>query len=165
MSVTIEQHPNTIPEVIIGTQIWAAQNYDFGGTYPGNLESNVTDYGRLYTWAEAMAIDYPGWHLPTNTEFQTLITYLGGASVAGGYLKESGTTNWTTPNTGADNSSGFTARASGYNESNMGTHTYFWTSSDSGTDAYSKLLTNTAASVGTYVMSKSYRFSVRLIKD
>jgi uncharacterized protein (TIGR02145 family) len=53
-----------------------------------------------------------GWHVPTEAEFGTLITYLGGSSVAGGHLKETGTSYWNSPNTG-DNSSGFSFKGTG----------------------------------------------------
>jgi len=42
-----------------------------------------------------------------------LMAYLGGATVAGGKLKEEGTTHWTTPNTGATDDHGFTMLPSG----------------------------------------------------
>lgn len=55
-----------------------------------------------------------GWHVPSDAEWTTLTTYLGGESAAGGKLKESGTTHWTTPNLGATNETGFTAFPGGY---------------------------------------------------
>ncbi|WBC28475.1 hypothetical protein RPMD05_88 [Rhodobacteraceae phage LS06-2018-MD05] len=50
------------------------------------------------------------WGVPSKSDFDTLAAYV----TDGGDLKESGLTWWNTPNTGADNSSGFTARGSGY---------------------------------------------------
>ena len=84
--------------------------------YDGN-ESNVATYGRLYTWyavTDSRNVCPTGWHVPTDAEWTTLTTFLGGENVAGGKLKETGTTHWTTPNTGATNETGFTALPSGY---------------------------------------------------
>ena len=77
-------------------------------------------YSKLYNWYAVkllqMDIDYYnaanpttpwGWRIPTDTDFNTLATYLGGASVAGGKMKKDGLVYWSSPNTGADNSSGF----------------------------------------------------------
>jgi len=55
--------------------------------------------------------------MPTDIEWTALITYLGGESVAGGKMKETGIIYWQTPNTGASNSSGFTASGGGMRES------------------------------------------------
>jgi uncharacterized protein (TIGR02145 family) len=54
-----------------------------------------------------------GWHVPNFAEWNTLFNYLGGAGIAGGRMKETGNTHWLYPNTGADNSSGFTAVGTG----------------------------------------------------
>lgn len=69
----------------------------------------------------AMAAE--GWAVPTDADFTTLATYLGGASVAGGKLKETGTTYWNSPNTGATNEVGFNARGAGL-RSVLGVYTY-----------------------------------------
>lgn len=75
-------------------------------------------YGYLYNKYAFTDANFAtsGWHVPTQTEFTTLYTYLGGTGVAGGKLKETGTTHWTTPNTGATNSSGFYGFGSGHRE-------------------------------------------------
>lgn len=88
-------------------------------------------YGKLYNWFAVkllqMDIDYfnaanpttPwGWRVPTQADFDTLATTLGGATVAGGKMKLSGTTYWYSPNVGADNASGFSAIGSGRRPSN-----------------------------------------------
>jgi uncharacterized protein (TIGR02145 family) len=129
--------------VTIGTQVWMSENlkttkFNNGTvipttasditnttTYPtstfqwpvdGN-ESNVAEYGRLYTfWVASNTLNVcpTGWHVPTDTELETLKTFLGGELVAGGKLKEIGLVHWASPNTGATDDFGFTARGGGY---------------------------------------------------
>ena len=55
-----------------------------------------------------------GWDFPLRTDLDTLADYLGGTEIAGGKLKEIGLLHWLYPNNGADNSSGFEARGTGY---------------------------------------------------
>jgi uncharacterized protein (TIGR02145 family) len=104
----------------VGTSsIWA--NLTTGAyTIYGNGSSTGTDatnYGFLYNWYAAGGIVTPmgsptknicptGWHVPTRAQFIDLETQLGGSSVAGGKLKSTSSL-WNSPNTGADNSSGF----------------------------------------------------------
>lgn len=80
----------------------------------------IPKYGRLYNWYAASDINFSpsGWHLPAYEEYQTLSTYLGGDSVSGGKLKETGLIHWITPNLGATNSSGFTAVGGGLRQEN-----------------------------------------------
>ena len=62
----------------------------------------------LYNWAAVSTgkLCPCGWHVPTDAEWTTLIVYLGGAWEAGGKMKAR--SGWSSPNTGATNSSGFT---------------------------------------------------------
>lgn len=131
---------NVYQTVLIGDQCWMMENlkvthYRNGDPIPhvtdgvtwGNLtsgaycnynndEGNVATYGRLYNWYavdDSRNIAPAGWHVPSDAEWQTLVDYLGGDAVAGGKMKEAGTTHWASPNTGATNESGFTALPGG----------------------------------------------------
>jgi uncharacterized protein (TIGR02145 family) len=133
---------NNYPVVAIGTQVWMAENLKttkyrngelIGTTAPATLditneitpkyqwayggdENNVTVYGRLYTWyaaTDSRNLCSTGWYIPTDADLTILTTFLGGETVAGSKLKETGTTHWSLPNTGATNETGFTALPAG----------------------------------------------------
>jgi uncharacterized protein (TIGR02145 family) len=131
---------NVYQTVTIGSQVWMKENLKTTHYRNGDAIPNVTDttswnhltmgaycnydtnasyvpvYGRLYNWyaiTDGRNICPLGWHIPSDTEWTTLITYLGGESIAGGKMKEAGTAHWASPNTGATNSSGFTALPAG----------------------------------------------------
>lgn len=114
-----------------------------------------------------------GWHLPSKTEVETLVTYLGNVSVAGGHLKETGFTYWSSPNTGADNSSGFNLRGSGYRYGspasfvNILLQSFLWTSTSyDATRAWYLNVSNTSGTCGFIVgAGKSTGETVRLICD
>ena len=140
-----------------------------------NNESNVETYGRLYNWYavdDSRNIAPGGWHVPTDDEWQTLVDYLGGSSVAGGKLKEAGTEHWNSPNTGATNESGFTALPGGYRYGsngsyyNMGYGGYFWSSTENYSYyAWYRTLYYGNSEVGRGSSSKQYGFSVRCLRD
>lgn len=94
--------------------------------YIFNTDTGIPGNGMLYNWYAASDANFfpTDWGLPTETEWDTLISYLGGNTVAGGYLKETGLTHWNSPNSGADNNSGFTMLGSGIRYTD-GTFTYF----------------------------------------
>lgn len=165
---------NEYNTVTIGTQVWMKENlkalhYANGTEITGvssyeNNESNVTIYGRLYNWTAAMhgvnietaqGACPTGWHIPSVAEYDILIAFLGGESVAGGKMKEAGLGHWASPNTGADNTSNFTALPGGFWMDGAGflkltEFGKFWTSTDvNGTtdQAYNATLRNNLASV------------------
>jgi len=88
---------------------------------------NYQTYGVLYNWTAAtnesknrmgkpttvQGVCPDGWHLPSDEDWTELVDLLGGGSVAGGKLKEAGTTHWCSPNEGATNETGFTALPGG----------------------------------------------------
>lgn len=109
--------------------------------YENDSYANRELYGALYNWYcigktsnGGRNICPVGWHVPTDAEWTILTDYLGGEYVAGGKLKEAGST-WTLPNNGATNETGFTARPGGYCDSKgtfggKGTSAAWWSSSD-----------------------------------
>jgi uncharacterized protein (TIGR02145 family) len=142
-----------------------------------------TTYGRLYNWYAVAGIhdndpNTPnkilaptGWHIPSDAEWTTLTTYLGGESVAGGKMKSTGTTHWQTPNTGATNLSGFNGFPGGVRQFNgafgyINANGYWWSSSElNSTDAWNRNLNyNSEMSFRNYV-SKKEGLSVRLVRD
>jgi uncharacterized protein (TIGR02145 family) len=131
---------NIYHSVTIGTQIWMVENlkvthYRNGDPIPNvtdslewgnlstgaycdynNLKSNGDIYGKLYNWYavdDSRNIAPMGWHIPSEGEWAKLEGYLGSNDIAGGKLKETGTTHWSDPNIGATNETGFTALPGG----------------------------------------------------
>lgn len=132
---------NTYSTVQIGSQIWMAENlrttkfndntaipnitdnelWFFGYTAPAycwydNSEYNKTPYGALYNWQTINTgkLAPEGWHVATKDDWEQLVDYLGGATVAAAKLMETGPVHWPSPNADATNETGFTALAAGY---------------------------------------------------
>jgi len=74
-------------EITIRHQTWITQNLNYDikkeSFCYGNVYSNCSKYGRLYSWQSAKVACPEGWHLPNQSEWQELIDYLGGNSEAG----------------------------------------------------------------------------------
>lgn len=155
----------------------------------GVIDITYPDYGALYSYSAAIADNWvrdnsainseggqgicpDGWHLPTDAEWTTLTTFLGGTNVAGGEMKETGITHWNSPNTGATNSSGFTALPGGYRHwssgtfYNVGNYGYWWSSTEpTGSRAYYRYLYYLNPLANRTHNNKSYGFCVRCIRD
>lgn len=189
---------NTYKTVKIGDQVWMAENlkvtrYRNGDAIPhvkdnatwaglttgaycnyDNIEANASTYGRLYNWYavnDSRNIAPAGWHVPTDAEWQTLVDYLGGGSVAGGKMKEAGTSHWYRPNTGANNLSGFTALPGGLRNKYgdyyfFGDTAQFWSSTEhSSNAAWNCYLSNSPAIITRANVDKHHGFSVRCVRD
>jgi len=99
---------------------WMSSNVALYAWYESDEAFYGSHYGALYNWhaANSDKLCPDGWHVPTKEEFEALASYLGGTEEAGGKLKETDTIYWATPNTGATNESGFSARGGGIRLSN-----------------------------------------------
>jgi uncharacterized protein (TIGR02145 family) len=89
--------------------------------YDNDYEQYGKIYGALYNFHAASdpRIAPEGWRVPTYEDAKELEAYLGGAAIAGGKMKLPGTEFWSAPNTGATNSSGFSAKGGGF-RNNLG---------------------------------------------
>ncbi len=150
--------------------------------------ANCNVYGGLYNLNETLQYSLqegirgvcpPGWHVPTDSEVctmgQELVSDINCSSTGsisptlGGLLKEAGYEHWESPNTGATNSSGFTALPAGVATQSgflyQGQSFYFWSSTfyDS-LFVYVYNLSYNTAIVGR-AMSSSGIYSVRCLKD
>lgn len=154
-SVT-DMDENVYTTVTIGDQVWMAENlrttkFRNGDTIPywtntvtsgycwyNNSITYKNLYGAIYQYyaaTDTRGICPSGWHLPSIEEWNTLFATLGGEDVAGGKMKEQGTVHWNSPNTGATNSSGFTALPGGMKDCsnnfvNMGSGCSFYTAQE-----------------------------------
>jgi uncharacterized protein (TIGR02145 family) len=187
-----------LPAIVIGTQQWMSKNLEaafYRNGDPIPQVANVTawaalttgawcyynndstlgnKYGKLYNW---YAVNDPrglapqGWHIPSDAEWTTLSTTLGGDAVSGGKMKEAGTLNWTSPNTGGNNNSGFTGLPGGYRSSNGSFASslntgWWWTATESAPPQVSyRFLDNLGSLLSSSTSNKQFGFSVRCIRD
>jgi uncharacterized protein (TIGR02145 family) len=195
---------NVYNVVIIGTHKWLQQDLRARHYNNGDSIPNITDgiqwghtytsaccdynnnpvmaetYGKLYNWyavTDNRNLCPLGWHVANDADWDELTAYLGGYAVAGGKIKEAGTSHWQSPNTGADNSSGFTARPSGmrfadnnWNGSGffygLGLSCHWWTTVpffDS--VVYVRAIYYDTARLSYELFSMSYGFPVRCVND
>ena len=192
---------NPYNAITIGTQVWLDRNlqttkYSNGDLIPtttlsisgeaspkyqwvyDDKASNLATYGRLYTWyvsVDERNVCPAGWHVPTKSELMNLVDHLGGTANAGGKLKESGLTNWLSPNTDGTNSSSFTAVPGGIRFDglfiNQGFIGFYWSASDvspiSGIDLMLQHGSGAAAvnAVNEATGNKFTGMSIRCLKD
>ena len=194
----IDADGNIYQMVTIGTQTWMTENlrttkYNDGAdiplvtiyaeweamTTPGycwyenNEATYKANYGALYNWytVNTGKLCPTGWHVPTDEEWTTLANYLGGLSVAGGRLKETGTAHWLSPNTGATNEFGFTALPGGGRADHgkflyIGVAGYWWSSSEVNVDlAPASQMVLFDPAIGINELPKWLGFSVRCLRN
>jgi uncharacterized protein (TIGR02145 family) len=171
---TIKYNDGTAIPLVTDGAAWVALTTPGYCWYNNNAVTYKATYGALYNWytVNTGKLCPTGWHVPTDTEWTTLTTYLGGVSVAGGKMKETGTSHWLSPNTGATNESGYTALAGGYRYFNnglfheVGESGQWWSSSVySSTTAWYLFMGYNYSYTCRLSNPNQYGFSVRCLKD
>lgn len=208
----------TKPMITIGTQVWSKTNlnvarYRNGDIIPevkdrsqwANLTTgawcwynndsatNAANYGRLYNWYavnDSRGLCPAGWHVPSDSEWTTLTTYLGGNYVAGGKMKLKGSVffsgsrdlaRWNNPNAGANNLSDFSGLPGGARNANgafgfndvlasatIGNSGYWWSSTADNVTNYvwcRRLIYISDEVFRDRFINKAYGYSVRCVKD
>jgi len=181
----VDYDGNIYPTVKIGDQVWMAANlavehYDDGVLIPNIVGSSewISDVSGALCDVNGdpsntfCNIAPTGWHLPTFAEYTTLANNTGGWGYAGAHFREAGYNHWDAPNTGADNSTGFTLLGSGIRYYNDGTFGelkgtwYGWSSSEYHSDQAKAFITYNGSSSFFYMENnKNCGHSIRLIKD
>lgn len=198
---------NTYPTIVTNcsNQRWMQKNLNVSRYKNGDVIPQVTDpaqwnglttgawcyynnnsilgpiYGKLYNWfavIDPRGLAPQGWHIPSDAEWTTFTTCLGGdfsprgELVAGGKMKEVGTTHWQTPNTDATNTSGFSGLPGGLRQSGgsgfaFGLNGAWWSSTSllDNQNAYSRYLSYDWGQVNRGTSLKYMGFSIRCIKD
>ena len=186
---------NNYPVVEIGTQVWMAENLKSTKYRDGTNITNITDntawsaraygaycwlynseenkdiYGALYNWwaVDTRKLCPIGWHAPTDAEWNSLTTFIGGTVYAGRKLKETGTVHWSSPNTEATNETGFTALPGGYRPGdfqNFGKVGYWWSATrESSSTAWGRWIENNGPYIGRLGFVITNGQSVRCLKD
>jgi len=153
--------------VKIGDLIWMAENLNYeteNSWCYGGSEFNCVRYGRLYTWNDAMIACPAGWHLPTDEEWENLLSVVG-RSEAGTKLKSK------EPAWDGTDESGFSAmpggmRTNGGEFDYAGEHGYWWSAMENGTNpnqARNREMNLGDSFVAVLNSNKTVGFSVRCV--
>jgi len=192
LNVSKYRNGDIIPQVTDSTT-W--RNLTTGAwCYYNNNANNGSIYGKIYNWYalnDARGLAPQGWHVPTDAEWSNLIrcidpnadisysSYIQSTS-AGGAMKETGTSHWLSPNTGASNSAGFFGLPGGFRDGTggstttilsfggIGENTIFWSKTVDPSDpqiVWCRWLSHFTSSIGRDRYYKKDGSYVRLVKD
>jgi uncharacterized protein (TIGR02145 family) len=188
---------NNYKTVKIGKQVWMAENlrttkYNDGTSIPVVADKNAwivlstpayclynndtvfkKMFGALYNGyaVNSEKLCPKGWHISSDSEWAALVEFMGGETMAGAMLKEAGIKNWTSPNNGATNESGFNSLPGGTRFSNglffsMKTAGYWWTLNKSNPlNGWYRSMSNSSNTVTRNYTDLTNGNSVRCVKD
>ena len=183
LDVSTYRNGDAIPQVTDPTA-WA--NLTTGAwCYYNNDAANGLIYGKLYNWYavnDVRGLAPTGYHVPSDAEWNKLVKCIDPSAdttcqgcaqsvTAGGAMKETGTSHWLSPNTGATNSSGFAGLPGGGRYYNgrfdfIGGLGDWWSSTETSTTyALDRLLYYNNTDVLNYGNVKPFGFSVRCLRD
>ncbi|MFN5370728.1 MAG: fibrobacter succinogenes major paralogous domain-containing protein [Bacteroidia bacterium] len=193
-----DQQGNVYKTIVIGNQEWMAENLKTTIYRNGNEIANITDdsqwqslssgawcdfnndiqydcpYGKLYNYyaiADQRNLCPVGWHVPTDAEWTTLTTFLGGQNIAGGKMKSTGAQYWVSSNADATNESGLSCLPGGYRNFggsyiSIGDYGAWWSSTVvGGIEAWHRGLNHFSGNALRGSDDLRFGFSVRCLRD
>ncbi|MDR0516105.1 MAG: hypothetical protein LBH25_03585 [Fibromonadaceae bacterium] len=191
--ITDSRDGETYEAVLIGTQIWMAENLNhetndgssrcYGDNTGGDSQNRCGTYGRLYNWNTAnpsgvQGVCPSGWHLPSDAEWNVLMKFVepscsDNANCAGAGTKLKATSGWNAHATYGDGTDdyGFSALPGGIGYTTgyfggVGGDGYWWSASeyDSGS-AYNRYMVYIGEDAYYNYNNKDGLFSVRCLQD
>jgi uncharacterized protein (TIGR02145 family) len=164
--------------VTIGTQVWMAENLNYGASggccyynwatamnLPSSCNGNICA-SQVFSTHRGLCPE--GWHIPSNADWGDLTTTVGGESTAGKKLKAA--SGWNNNGNGTDDY-GFSALPGGYRDTDhfrdAGDIGYWWSASEYGSgNAYYRYMDYSYGASGIWSNTyKGFGFSVRCLKD
>ena len=179
-SMTDERDGKVYRTVKIGNQVWMAENLNYYDSTNLNIKETSWCYGksdnkdsstcdvtgRLYTWAAAITVCPSDWRLPSDADWDSLFSVVGGRS-GGRNLKS--LTGWYGDGGGTD-SFGFSAIPGGHKSDggaffSVGIYAYFWSSTEREDGKVRGMsLYYSYDDMTPYIIDKYIAYSVRCVK-
>lgn len=170
--------PAPFQTVQIGNQIWMAENLQINDGLGGIKDHYSSEFGTQYYYKQSAAVriasaiseTYPGWRLPSKSDFTTLSNYIGSSDAS---YKLKSTWGWYSGYEGNDQY-GFTALPVGnYNSTGttlqrLKTGTGWWCSDISSGVRYNLIMieqSNSSLNFTDETDSLGFLFSVRLVRN
>ncbi len=184
LDVSTYKNGDIIPQVT-NSAVWATLTTGAWCWYNNDSTLYASIYGKLYNWyavTDIRGLAPIGWHIPTDSEWNELIKCADPAAdtlclncnqsnIAGGMLKETGTTHWMSPNVAASNITNFTGLPGGYRGSNgnfgvVGYEGDWWSATETNANnAINRILSYNNSYEARFDVAKRSGFSIRCIKD
>lgn len=171
---TTKYNDDSAIDLITASNSWGKTNLASQGAYCW-YDNNMDDYktmGALYNWyaINTAKLCPEGWRVPSESDWNTLQTNLGGSGQAGGKLKAEHEVFWQTPNVGATNEVGFSAQPAGIRLFNGNFDSkyflaYFWTSDQVSSNGKDRSILAILANLYSTSSDKRFGYSVRCIKN
>lgn len=164
---------------VTGSKTWSDLTVGAYCYYDNDFDK-AKNYGNLYNWnalVDRRNLAPEGWHIPTDDDWQELVDYLGGETLAGGEMKSVGSIEnndglWAGSNESGTDEFGFSALPAGYRNQNglyngKDSSAYFWSSTEKGnnTAVYRYLNHDNSTVYRDDSGLKQAGYSIRCVRD